>query len=178
MAEASWEKPQSAIRVTAAPKRLRFVIAGALLLGAVAFLILSGTASGARYFITVNDVLAKPDIVGKTVKVTGAVIGNTIRFDADTRTIHFTMAHITDDMKELDTEGGLAKALHLAVTNPNAKRAEVIVRNQAMPDLLKDEAQAIVTGKLGANGVFEADELLLKCPSKYSSDVPNQAAQR
>jgi len=30
------------------------------------------------------------------------------------------------------------------------------------PDLLKDEAQAIVTGKLGEDGVFYADELLLK----------------
>jgi cytochrome c-type biogenesis protein CcmE len=47
-----------------------------------------------------------------------------------------------------------------------------------MPDLLKDEAQAIVTGKLGADGVFVADELLLKCPSKYAADVPNQVVSQ
>ena len=32
---------------------------------------------------------------------------------------------------------------------------------------LKNEAQAIVVGKLGADGVFYADELLLKCPTRY-----------
>ena len=42
------------------------------------------------------------------------------------------------------------------------------------PDLLKDEAQAIMTGHLGADGVFHADELLLKCPTKYQEAVPQQ----
>ena len=36
-----------------------------------------------------------------------------------------------------------------------------------MPDLLQHEAQAIMTGRLGDDGVFYADELLLKCPSRY-----------
>jgi cytochrome c-type biogenesis protein CcmE len=40
---------------------------------------------------------------------------------------------------------------------------------------MKDEAQAIMTGKLGADGVFQANELLLKCPTKYQEAVPNQA---
>jgi cytochrome c-type biogenesis protein CcmE len=177
VAEASWEKPQSnlkdAVKVNA-PKRLRFALAAAVLLGAVVFLIISGTANGGRYFITVDDVLTRPELAGKTVKLTGAVIGSTIRFDADTRTIHFTIANVSDDLSKIETDGGLAKVLHLAVNNPQAKRLEIVVPNQAMPDLLKDEAQAIVTGKLRADGVFEANELLLKCPSKYTSDLPQQ----
>jgi cytochrome c-type biogenesis protein CcmE len=44
------------------------------------------------------------------------------------------------------------------------------------PDLLRDEAQAIMTGHLGEDGVFYADELLLKCPTKYEEAVPSQAA--
>jgi len=40
---------------------------------------------------------------------------------------------------------------------------------------LKDEAQAIVTGKIGEDGVFYADELLLKCPTRYEEQVPAQA---
>jgi cytochrome c-type biogenesis protein CcmE len=176
VAEASWQKPaNAAVAAPAASKRIRFAIVGVVLLGAVAFLIFSGTANGGRYFITVNEVLSRPELVNKPVKMTGAVIGDSIRFDADTRTIHFTVANITDDMKELETEGGLARALHLAVNNPKAKRVEVVVPNQAMPDLLKDEAQAIVTGKLGNDDVFVAEELLLKCPSKYTSDLPQQA---
>jgi cytochrome c-type biogenesis protein CcmE len=43
------------------------------------------------------------------------------------------------------------------------------------PDLLRNEAQAIVTGHLGDDGVFYADELLLKCPTKYEEAVPEQA---
>ncbi len=172
--EASWEKPKTTVTVKT-PNRTKFAVAGLVLLGTMIVLILAGTLSTGRYFITVNDLVARSDLVGKTVKVTGAVIGSTIDFDANTKTIHFTMAHITDSAAELEDEGGLAKALHEAAINPNATRLKVEVPNQAMPDLLKDEAQAIVTGKLGADGVFRADELLLKCPSKYVSEVPQQA---
>jgi cytochrome c-type biogenesis protein CcmE len=157
MAEISWEKPKATL-ATRSP-----------------FLILSGTANGGRYFITVNDVLARNDLVEKNVKITGAVIGDSIRFDADTKTIHFTIAHVPDDMGEIEKEGGLAAALHAAVINRDARRIQVEVKNQAMPDLLQNEAQAILTGKLGSDGIFHADELNLKCPSKYESDVPQQA---
>ena len=44
-----------------------------------------------------------------------------------------------------------------------------------MPDLLQNEAQAIMTGKMGEDGVFYATELLLKCPTKYEEAVPEQA---
>ena len=44
-----------------------------------------------------------------------------------------------------------------------------------MPDLLRHEAQAIVTGHVDEQGIFHADELLLKCPTKYEEAVPEQA---
>ncbi len=43
------------------------------------------------------------------------------------------------------------------------------------PDLLRNEAQAIMTGHLGEDGIFYAEELLLKCPTKYEEAVPAQA---
>ena len=46
-----------------------------------------------------------------------------------------------------------------------------------MPDLLQNEAQAILTGQLGADGVFYADELLLKCPTRYEEAVPQQVQE-
>jgi cytochrome c-type biogenesis protein CcmE len=172
MAQTSWEKTAVTL---AAPKRLKFAIAGVLLLGAIAFLLVSGTAAGSQYFLTVDDMLTRPDLAGKTVRISGAVVGSTIRFDADTKTIHFTIANVTDDMNELEKNGGLAEVLHKAVIDPKARRLDIVVSNQAMPDLLKDEAQAIVSGQLGSDGVFRANELLLKCPSKYTSDVPQQS---
>lgn len=174
MAEITWEKSATTVR-TRAPKRLKFVIASAVLLGAMAFLIISGTANGGKYFITINDMLARSDIVGKSIKVTGAVLGSTIHFDANTNTIYFTMANVTDNGDEIIQQGGLAKVLHMAVQNTSAKRIDVVVRNQAMPDLLQDEAQAILTGKLGSDGIFYADDINLKCPSKYQGDMPKQA---
>ena len=36
-------------------------------------------------------------------------------------------------------------------------------------------AQAIVRGRMKEDGRFYADEILLKCPSRYDEDVPDQA---
>jgi cytochrome c-type biogenesis protein CcmE len=63
--------------------------------------------------------------------------------------------------------------LHSAVTDP-ARARLTIIYNGPKPDLLRDEAQAIVTGHLNEEGIFYADELLLKCPTKYQEAVPSQ----
>jgi cytochrome c-type biogenesis protein CcmE len=70
----------------------------------------------------------------------------------------------------------LAAVLHQAVNDPAARRLQVVYVGPK-PDLLRDEAQAIVTGRLGDDGVFYADELLLKCPTRYEEALPSQAAQ-
>ena len=64
--------------------------------------------------------------------------------------------------------------LHNASLDPQAARLQVRY-NGVMPDLLKNEAQAILTGAMGDDGVFNAEELLLKCPSRYEAEVPAQA---
>jgi cytochrome c-type biogenesis protein CcmE len=63
------------------------------------------------------------------------------------------------------------------VNDPTRQRVSVNYVG-AKPDLLRGEAQAIMTGKLGDDGVFYADELLLKCPTKYEEAVPEQAATK
>jgi cytochrome c-type biogenesis protein CcmE len=60
------------------------------------------------------------------------------------------------------------------VVDTNRQRIEVVYIG-VKPDLLRDEAQAIMTGKIDENGVFVADELLLKCPTKYEEAVPEQS---
>ena len=69
--------------------------------------------------------------------------------------------------------GGMQQVLADAVANPNAAKMTIYYKG-ARPDLLKDEAQAIITGSLDANGDFQATELLLKCPSKYEAALPKQ----
>ena len=153
----------------------KFVIGGMLILGAGVFLIWSATASTSEYFLTIDELNAKgSSIVDKNLRVSGAVIGDTIQYDASSLTLTFEVAHVSGDNAELETEGGLAEALHQAVLDPSRSRMTVVYVGP-MPDLLRHEAQAIVTGHLGEDGIFHADELLLKCPTKYEEAVPEQA---
>jgi cytochrome c-type biogenesis protein CcmE len=155
--------------------RMKFIVGGLLILAAVVYLIASSTQANAEYFMTVDELRAKgQSVVGKNLRVSGAVVGDTIQYDPQTLTLTFEVAHVPGDNNEVAAEGGLAAVLHAAVLDPNRSRIKVVYAGPK-PDLLKDEAQAIMTGQLGPDGVFHADELLLKCPTKYQEAVPNQA---
>ncbi|GJQ51965.1 MAG: cytochrome c maturation protein CcmE [Anaerolineaceae bacterium] len=152
----------------------KFVIGGFLILAAVVYLIASATTGAAQYFMTVDELKAKgAEAMNKNLRVSGAVIGDTIQYDPQTLTLTFDVAHVPADQAELEDEGGLAKALHEATTDPSRARMTVMYVG-VKPDLLKHEAQAIVTGSLGEDGIFHADELLLKCPTRYEEAIPQQ----
>ena len=154
--------------------RMKFVLGGLWILVAVIYLIVSSTQASAQYFLTVDELNAKKaSIVDKNVRISGAVIGDTINYDADTLTLDFTVAHVSGDNNEIEKEGGLAVVLHQAVIDPNRSKLKVVYVG-VKPDLMRNEAQAIMTGHLGADGIFYADELLLKCPTKYEEAVPQQ----
>jgi cytochrome c-type biogenesis protein CcmE len=160
----------------AAPaSRFKFIIGGLLIVAAVVYLIASSTQANAQYFLTVDELIAKGSgIHGRDVRLSGAVLGDSIQYDPQTLNLTFTVAHIPGDNAEVEAQGGLAEVLHQAVTDPSRQRV-VVVYNGPKPDLLRNEAQAIITGQMGADGVFHADELLLKCPTKYEEAVPEQA---
>jgi len=153
----------------------KFVIGGIFILGAVVFLIWSSTAATQEYFMTIDELNAKASkVVDKNLRVSGAVIGDTIQYDAETLTLTFDVAHVSGDNAVLATEGGLAEALHQAVIDPARSRMKVVYVGPK-PDLLRNEAEAIMTGHLGEDGIFYAEELLLKCPTRYEEAVPEQA---
>ncbi|MBI1257680.1 MAG: hypothetical protein GC204_09440 [Chloroflexi bacterium] len=169
MAQATWEKPIGAQLAPSktAGSRWKFLIGGGLILAAVAYLVITGTLTGAQYFITVNDLMTNPAYVGKSVRVTGAVLGDSIQYDEKTLLITFTIANVP-------TQGdNLGQALHDAVSDPNATHLSIRVENTLKPELLKNEAQAILTGMLGSDGIFRATELNLKCPSKFIESGPS-----
>lgn len=153
----------------------KFVIGGVLILAAVVFLIATSTAASAEYFLTIDELNAKgSSIVDKNLRVSGAVIGDSIQYDTQNLQLTFEVAHVPADDVVVKTEGGLAEALHQAVIDPSRARMKVVYVGPK-PDLLRNEAQAIMTGHLGTDGVFYADELLLKCPTRYEEAVPQQA---
>ena len=157
--------------------RSKFVIGGLLILASVIYLIVSSTQASAEYFLTIDELRAQgQSVVGKNLRVSGAVIGDSIQYDPQTLTLTFDVAHVPGDNKEVEREGGLAAVLHAAVIDPSRNRVTVTYSGPK-PDLLKNEAQAIMTGQMGTDGVFHADELLLKCPTKYEEAVPGQASE-
>jgi len=153
----------------------KFVIGGVLILAAVVVLIWTSTTQNAEYFYTIDELNAKgTGAVDKNMRVSGAVIGDSIQYDAQNLTLSFEVAHVPADNLTLETEGGLAEVLHQAVVDPSRARIKVVYVGPK-PDLLRNEAQAIMTGHLGQDGVFYAEELLLKCPTRYEEAVPEQA---
>lgn len=171
---ATWEKSETA-KPAKRNKSWQFLLGGALLLGAVVYLILGNTLAGTQYFTTVETVMADPAAyIGKTIRISGAVVGETIDYNTQELTIAFTIAHIPENTENL------GEALFLAANDPNATRLPVFITNQVKPDLLRHEAQAIMTGVLGEDGVFYATELLLKCPSRFEdgANPMNASASR
>jgi cytochrome c-type biogenesis protein CcmE len=155
--------------------RMRFLIGGLLIVAAIIYLIASSTQTSAQYFLTVDELYAMEDeAVGRDVRVVGAVDGDTIVYEPSTLTLEFTIVNVPGDLDEIGRAGGLAEVLHQALLNPDASRLAVTV-DGPMPDLLRHEAQAIITGRLGDDGIFYGQELLLKCPTRYESEIPLQS---
>ena len=165
---------QSATLSTGSSGRIKFFIGGFLVVAAIAYLIISSTKASAQYFITIGELSSMgSSIQGRDLRISGAVIGNSVQYDPQTLSLSFTIADIPGDNSEIEAQGGLAKVLHAAVVDPNRTHLQVVYVGPK-PDLLRDEAQAIITGKMGDDGIFQADELLLKCPTKYEEAVPDQ----
>lgn len=152
------------------------MIGGFFILAAVVYLIFSSTQASAQYFLTVDELLQqKAAMVNKNVRISGAVIGDSIQYDSKELKLSFTVANVTADNNEVEKNGGLAAVLHQAVIDPTNSHLQIVYVG-VKPDLMRNEAQAIMTGHMGEDGIFYADELLLKCPTKYEEAVPTQAA--
>ena len=162
---------------TERPGRAKFLIGGLLIVAAIVYLIASSTQASAQYYLTIDELVAKGETVeDRDIKISGAVDGDTIEYDAQSLTLKFTIINIPADLDEIEEAGGLAEVLHQAILDEDAARLNVVYEGP-MPDLLRHEAQAIVTGRVGDDGVFYAEELLLKCPTRYEEEVPLQSVE-
>ncbi len=64
--------------------------------------------------------------------------------------------------------GDIGEAIHFNVTDGQSEIP--MVYKGDIPDIFADNAEVIATGSVGADGVFVADELLTKCPSRFEAD--------
>lgn len=170
----SQEMEGSASTQASSGGRAKFIVGGLLIVAAIVYLIVTSTQASAQYFLTVDELAERTAAdITRDVRVSGAIVGDSIEYDPQTLTLKFIVAHVPGDNSEIEAQGGLGEVLHQAVSDPSRTRMDVVYVG-VKPDLLRHEAQAIMTGRLGDDGVFYADELLLKCPTKYDEAVPEQ----
>jgi cytochrome c-type biogenesis protein CcmE len=125
-----------------ANKKIKFIVGGVVIVLAIAYLIYTGIQSSSAYFLTVGELQAQSvAMAGRTVRVSGMVDADTIAFNNKDLILDF----------EIMGEGGE----RLPVTFKGPK-----------PDQMREGAEAIVEGKFDGNN-FDAQTLLLKCPSRY-----------
>lgn len=127
----------------------RFIAGGLLLLAFVAFLgfqMVQATTTTGAYYMTVAELQGEgAAIVGERVRVNGNVVDGTEDWNPQEMTLKFSIA---------DESGG---QLPIVFYGPR-------------PDNFQRAASAIVEGELLPNGTFEANTLLLKCPSRYEEE--------
>lgn len=127
-------------------KNLKFVIGGLLLIGLVVALMVQATVSTGAYYMTVGELNGKgASIVGERVRVSGTVVDGSEDWRPEEITLRFSIAD----------EGGAQ--LPIVFSGPR-------------PDNFQRAASAIVEGELLPDGSFQAETLLLKCPSRYEEE--------
>lgn len=118
----------------------KIVIGAIILLPVIAHFVYAVAVSPtADYYITVDQYVARSAIT--PVRVGGAVVPGTIRWDNPTQTLRFQIASA-------------------GVT------LNVAYRGRA-PDALRDDVTAIVEGARAADGSFLATSVRVRCPHQY-----------
>ena len=95
------------------------------------------------------------EMVGRTARVHGYVANASIDRDLESK-------HVTFEVQNAPPHAG----------GPIGQTLEVVYRSLETPDLFKDGAEVVVEGQLVMNGgqtVFEATNLMAKCPSKFEA---------
>ena len=124
--------------------RLKFIFALTIAVAALTYIVFTGVKNTFVYYFTISELEAKvPSIYGKRVRISGNVVTGSI-----TRNINGSIEfQITDGSKIVN-----------------------VFYSGIVPDIFKDNVEAVVEGVYFDNSEFKADVVLAKCPTKYESD--------
>jgi cytochrome c-type biogenesis protein CcmE len=121
---------------------MKFVLGGIVVAVVIGILIATSISGSTSEYLSVAEVKALEPDQARDSRVAGEIVPDSI--DWSTRDLHLTF-------EIEDGTGTLAISYH-----------------GPQPDMLVDAVEAVVVGKYDPEGqVFEAEELLMKCPSKY-----------
>ncbi len=125
--------------------RTKFIAGGVLIAAAVVYLIYSGTSSTMVYYLTTSEVVEKiPAIYNQRIRLNGKVEPGSLNWNGRSTQVEF---NLTDEKNKIR-----------------------VVYQGVVPDGLRTIGVVIAEGRLLPAGYFQADNLLIQCPSKYEPE--------
>jgi cytochrome c-type biogenesis protein CcmE len=126
-------------------RQKRFLVGGALVAVAIGYLGFMGFQGSATYYYKVSELFEQENLdYEQSLRVNGQVAPGSIEREQGGLTTRFAVV-----------EGG---------------QSLPVVYRGALPDTFKEEADVVVEGRLDPSGVFQADSIMMKCPSKYEPE--------
>lgn len=115
-------------------------------IGLVALMLFDGFQSE-TYFYEVDQAVAEgPALVGQTVRLKGTVEPGTVE----------------------GRDGELGRTFHIAERGKSIQ----VTYDRALPDTFKEGMEVVAQGRVDQDYVLHADEVLVKCPSRYEGSPP------
>ncbi len=128
-------------------RKVKFIAGFAVIVASLVLLVVTSSQKMSMYYLTVSELDAREtEFLDKRIKLAGKVTPGTIRKSPD-RIVRFQIWE--------PLEGEVF----------SARRS--VVYAGIVPDTFRDEADVVLEGEVGSNGLFRAETLLAKCPSKY-----------
>jgi cytochrome c-type biogenesis protein CcmE len=124
------------------------IVGGVAVLAIAAALVLSAFQKNLVFFFTPTQVAANEAPQGRTFRIGGLVEPGSVRRQADGVTVQFV---VTDTAKSIP-----------------------VVYKGILPDLFREGKGVVTQGRLGADGTFQASEVLAKHDENY---MPPEAAE-
>ncbi len=122
----------------------RFLIGGITVFLALGYLVFMGFQDSVTYYYTVSELMEQgSSIYDENVRVKGQVAPGSVEQEAQGRILRFTM---------IDVDG---------------EESLPVVYQGVVPDAFKVGNEVVVEGHLNSAGIFQANTILTKCPSKY-----------
>ncbi len=125
--------------------RMWFLTAGVVFLMVLGYLGFVAFQSASAYYLTVGELTAKgADAYDKNLRVNGKLVPSSFERDASGTLIHFSL---TDGDETISA-----------------------VHDGVVPDLFFNEhSEILLEGTYGPEGLFDAQAIIVKCPSKYQA---------
>jgi cytochrome c-type biogenesis protein CcmE len=132
-------------------KSRRFLIGGLIILAALAYIIYGGAKEAIVYFRTPSEVQASgTGFANQFLRIGGMVVKGSLQKDVKNLTYRFELT---------DGKGTIPVFFH-----------------GVPPDLFADGKGAVVEGRVGADGVFQATTIMAKHSEEYSPPPEGQVA--